>query len=84
MVAFLMAAAVNVPLGTSFVKKKKTPKKVASDSPRPVDFVIGELGNFVLNLPGGQVKFVGGFKLQKNCNQSCSSKKKSEKKNWAS
>ena len=26
------------------------------------------------------MKFVGGFKLQKNCNQSCSSKKKSEKK----
>ena len=73
--AFLMAAVVNVPLGTSFVKKK-TPKKVASDSPRPVDFVIGELGNFVLNLPGGQVKFVGELKLQKNCNQSCWSKKK--------
>ena len=33
-VAFLMAAAINVPLGTSFVKKKKkNPKKVASDSP---------------------------------------------------
>ena len=33
-VAFLMVAAINVPLGTSFVKKKKkTPKKVASDSP---------------------------------------------------
>ena len=55
--------------------KKKTPKKVASDSPKLVDLVIGE-GIFVLNLPGGQVKFVGEFKLQKNCNQSCSSKKK--------
>ena len=49
--AFLMAAAVNVPLGTSFVKKK-TPKKVASDSPRLVDFVIGEGILFLTCLAG--------------------------------
>ena len=29
--------------------------------------------NMVLNLPDGQVKFFGEFKL-KNCNKSCSSK----------
>ena len=52
MVAFLMASAVNVPLGTSFVKKK-TPKKVASDSPRLVDFVIGE-GILFLTCPAGK------------------------------
>ena len=38
-----------------------------SDSPRLVDFAIG-LVNSVLNLPDGQVKFFGEFKLQiKNC-----------------
>ena len=52
-VAFVLEAAVNVPLGTSFVKK--TPKKVASNSPRQVDFAIG-LVNSVLNLPDWQVK----------------------------
>ena len=31
-----------------------------------MDFAIG-LVNFVLNLPGGQVKFLEKFKLQKNC-----------------
>ena len=50
MVAFLMAAAVNVPLGTSFVLKK-TPKKVASDSPRQVDFAIGLVNLFLTCLP---------------------------------
>ena len=45
-----------------------------SDSPGLVDFAIG-LVNPVLNLPKGQVKFWGKFKLQKNCNQYCSSKK---------
>ena len=34
-------------------------KKVESDNPGLVDFV--------LNLPGGQVKFYEEFKLQKNC-----------------
>ena len=48
-------------------------KKVVSDSPELVDFAIG-LANSVLNLPDEQVNFFGGkFKLQKNCNQSCSS-----------
>ena len=41
-------------------------KKVVSDSPGLVDFVIG-LVNSVLNLPDGQVKFFEEFKLQKNC-----------------
>ena len=50
------------------------PTKVPSDSPRLVDFAIG-LVNSVLNLPDGQVKLFGEFKLQKNCNESCSSKK---------
>ena len=38
-----------------------------------VDFAIG-LVNSVLNLPNGQVRYFGEFKLQKNCNQSSSSK----------
>ena len=42
--------------------------------PGLVDFAIG-LVNPVLNLPKGQVKFFGKFKLQKNYNQCCSSKK---------
>ena len=41
-----------------------------SDSPGLVDFAIG-LVNSVLNLSEGQVKVVGEFKLQKNCNQCC-------------
>ena len=44
-------------------------KKVVSESLGLVDFAIG-LVNSVLNLPDGQVKFFGEFKLQKNCNQS--------------
>ena len=43
-----------------------------SDSPGLVDFAIG-LVNPVFNLPEGQVEFFGKFKLQKNCNQCCSS-----------
>ena len=41
-------------------------KKEVSDSPEPVYFAIG-LGNSVINLPDGQVKFFEEFKLQKNC-----------------
>ena len=41
-------------------------KKVVSDSPGLVDFAIG-LVNCVINLPHGQVKYFGEFKLQKNC-----------------
>ena len=48
-------------------------KKVVSDSLGLVDFAIG-LVNPVVNFPEGQVKFFGKFKLQKNCNQCCSSK----------
>ena len=43
------------------------------DSLGLVDFAIG-LVNSVLNLPNGQVRYFGEFKLQKNCNQSSSSK----------
>ena len=45
-------------------------KKVLSDSPGLVDFAIA-LVNSVLNLPEGQMKFFGKFKLPKNCNQCC-------------
>ena len=41
-------------------------KKVVSDSPKLVGFVIG-LVNSVINLTDGQVKFFEEFKLQKNC-----------------
>ena len=46
-----------------------------SDSQGLADFTTG-LVNSVLKLPEGKVKFFGPgeFKLQKNCNQSCSSK----------
>ena len=51
-------------------------KEVVSDNLGLVDFAIG-LVNSVLNLPDGQVIFFGRgggeFKLQKKCNQSCSS-----------
>ena len=47
-------------------------KKVVSDSLGPVDFAIG-LVNSVFNLHNGQVICLGEFKLQKKCNQSCSS-----------
>ena len=47
-------------------------KKVVSDSLGLVDSVIGPV-NSVLNLPDRQMVFLGEFKLQKNCNQSCSS-----------
>ena len=40
-------------------------KKVVSDSPRLVDFVIG-LVNSVLNLPDEQVKYFEEFNLQRN------------------
>ena len=46
---------------------------MVSDSLGLVDFAVG-LVNSVLNLPDRRVIFLGGeFKLQKNCNQSCSS-----------
>ena len=58
---------------TNLVIHWQCAKKVVSDSPGLVDFAIG-LVNPVLNLPKGKVKFFGKFKLQKNCNQCCSSK----------
>ena len=45
-------------------------KKVVSDSPGLVDFATGQV-NSVLNLPNGQVKFLGEFTVI----ISCSSKK---------
>ena len=51
-------------------RKGQRAKKVVSDSPGQVDFAIG-LVIFVLNLPDGQCCFLGKFKLQKDCNQSC-------------
>ena len=42
----------------SFLYKLQRAKKVVSDSPGLVDFVIG-LVIFVLNLPDGQVLFLG-------------------------
>ena len=48
-------------------------KNVVSNSLGLVDFAI-RLVNPILNLPEGQVKFSGKFRLQKNCNQCCSSK----------
>ena len=45
-----------------------------SDSPGLVDFAIG-LVNSVINLPDGQVLFFWEFKLQKDCYQSCQSKR---------
>ena len=49
-------------------------KKVMSNSPGLVDFAFG-LVNSVLNLSGWQANFLGKFKLQKDGNQSCSSKR---------
>ena len=48
-------------------------KKVVSDSLGLDDFAIEPVYP-VLDLPEGQVKFLGKFKLQKYCNQCCSSK----------
>ena len=48
------------------IRHMQRAKKVVSDSPGLVDFVIG-LVNSVLNLLDGQVKFFEEFKLQKNC-----------------
>ena len=45
-------------------------KKEVPDSPGLVDFAIG-LVNTVHNLPNGQLKLLGKFKLQKKSNQSC-------------
>ena len=57
---------------TFFSKNSPACKKVVSDSLGLVDFAIGVV-NSVLNLPNRQAVFGGGFKLQKNCNQSYSS-----------
>ena len=56
-----------------FIASGQRAKKVVSDSSGLMGFVIG-LVNHVFNLPEGQVKFLEKFKLQKICNQCCSSK----------
>ena len=43
-------------------------KKVVYDSPGLVDFAVGLRVNSVHNFPNGPLKFLGEFKLQKNCN----------------
>ena len=48
-------------------------KKGMYNSAGLLDFAI-LLVNSVVNLPDGQVNFLGEFKLQKNCTQSCKSK----------
>ena len=56
----------------SFIKPQCAMKFVSNSLPL-VDCAIG-LVNSVLNLPAGhEVNFLGEFKLQKNCIQSCSS-----------
>ena len=52
-------------------EQKQRTKKVVSNSLGLADFAIG-LVNSVLNLPDARASdfFWGGFKLQKNCNQS--------------
>ena len=55
----------------SFISQRAM--KAVSDSPWLVDFAVG-LVNSVLNLPDGQARFLGEFKLPRNCNQSCLSK----------
>ena len=54
--------------------KHQRAKKVVCDSPGPVDFAIG-LVNSVINLLDRQMKFFEEFKLQKNCEELCSSKR---------
>ena len=48
--------------------------KVVSDITGLVDFAV-RLVNYVLNVPERQAKFWGEFNIQKNCSQSCTSKK---------
>ena len=62
--------------GTSFKLSvgDQRAKKVMSDSPGLVDFALGLLKS-VLNVSDGQMNFFfRKFRLQKNCNQFCSSK----------
>ena len=53
---------------------EESAKIVMSNSSGLVDFALG-LGNSVLNLPNGQVNFLRNLKSQKDCNQSCYSKR---------
>ena len=46
--------------------KNQCAKKVVSNGTGLLDFAI-VLVKYLINLPDGQVKFLGEFKLQKNC-----------------
>ena len=54
----------------SLVYNPSVQRRLCPISPGLVDFAI-RLVIFVLILPNGQVLFLGKFKLQKDCNQSC-------------
>ena len=69
LLSFVWRHHVGVPLAYEICLPQRA-KKVMFDSPGLVDFGFG-LVNSVLNLPDGQVKFFGKFKLQTDCNQSC-------------
>ena len=57
-----------------FIAPQQHAKKVVSNSLGLMDFAFG-LVNTVLNLPDREVNFLGKFKLQKDGNQSCQSKR---------
>ena len=49
-----------------YIMANQCAKKVVSNSTGLLDFAIGRV-KYVFNLPDGKVKFLGEFKLQKNC-----------------
>ena len=51
---------------TRYIMANQCAKKVVSSGIGLLDFAIGPVKS-VFNLPDGQVKFLGEFKLQKNC-----------------
>ena len=55
--------------------KLQSAKKVVSDSPGLGDFAIGLVFFLFLTCPRGKCCFLGKFKLQKDCYQSCQSKR---------
>ena len=49
-----------------YIMANQCAKKVVSNGTGLLDFAVG-LVKYVFNLPDGQVKFRGEFKLEKNC-----------------
>ena len=49
-----------------YIMANQCAKKVVSSGTGLLDFAVG-LVKYVFNLPDGQLKFLGEFKLQKNC-----------------